>query len=38
METTANTGLVNGMVSVNASTGQVWWHSWHGRFIAQEDG
>lgn len=25
---------VVGMLSVNASTGTVWFHSWHGRFIA----
>jgi hypothetical protein len=31
-------GTVDGMLSVNASTGQVWYHSWHGRFIAREDG
>lgn len=38
METTTESGVVNGMLSVNASTGQVWNHSWHGRFIAREDG
>jgi hypothetical protein len=38
METTTDRGAVNGMLSVNASTGQVWYHSWHGRFIAREDG
>jgi hypothetical protein len=38
METTTTGGTVNGMLSVNASTGQVWYHSWHGRFIAREDG
>jgi hypothetical protein len=38
METTTAQGTVNGMLSVNASTGQVWYHSWHGRFIAREDG
>jgi hypothetical protein len=26
-----------GMLSVNAATGAVWYHSWHGRFIAAED-
>jgi hypothetical protein len=31
-------GTVDGMLSVNATTGQVWYHSWHGRFIAREDG
>jgi hypothetical protein len=24
-----------GMLSVNASTGAVWYHSWHGRFLAE---
>ena len=38
METTTADGTVNGMLSVNASTGQVWYHSWHGRFVAREDG
>jgi hypothetical protein len=37
METTTGSGTVNGMLSVNATTGQVWYHSWHGRFIALED-
>ena len=36
METTAS-GKITGMLSVNASTGAVWYHSWHGRFIARED-
>ena len=26
-----------GMLSVNAYTGQVWYHSWHGQFIAEKD-
>lgn len=26
-------GKPEGMLSVNASTGAVWYHSWHGRFI-----
>jgi hypothetical protein len=37
METTTG-GAVDGMLSVNATTGQVWYHSWHGRYIAREDG
>jgi hypothetical protein len=37
METTTTGGTVNGMLSVNAATGAVWYHSWHGRFIARED-
>lgn len=24
---------VDGMLSVNGATGQVWFHSWHGKFI-----
>ena len=31
-------GTVDGMLSINAATGQVWYHSWHGRFLAREDG
>jgi hypothetical protein len=27
-------GKVNGMLSVNASTGDVWYHGWHGRFLS----
>jgi hypothetical protein len=26
-----------GMLSVNAATGTVWYHSWHGRFLAERD-
>ena len=26
-------GQIAGMLSVNGSTGQVWFHSWHGHFI-----
>jgi hypothetical protein len=26
-----------GMLSVNAATGAVWYHSWHGRFIAMTE-
>jgi hypothetical protein len=37
VETTSG-GTVDGMLSVNATTGQVWYHTWHGRFIAREDG
>jgi hypothetical protein len=25
------------MLSVNATTGAVWYHTWHGTFIAKED-
>ena len=30
-------GVTAGMLSVNAGTGQVWYHSWHGAFVAKED-
>jgi hypothetical protein len=30
-------GVVSGMMSVNSSTGAVWFHTWHGAFIAMED-
>jgi hypothetical protein len=28
-------GKIAGMLSVDASTGQVWYHSWHGAFIQE---
>jgi hypothetical protein len=30
-------GHPSGMLSVNASTGAIWYHSWHGRFLAERD-
>jgi hypothetical protein len=30
-------GTPVGMLSVNASTGQVWYHTWHGTFVAEKD-
>jgi len=30
---TIKDGKINGMLSVNSNTGQVWYHSWHGRYI-----
>lgn len=30
-------GKILGMLSVNLFTGQVWFHSWHGAFIAERD-
>jgi hypothetical protein len=30
-------GKVSGMLSVNAYTGQVWYHTWHGDFIASSE-
>lgn len=35
---TTNGDTIDGMLSVNATTGQVWYHTWHGRFIARDDG
>jgi hypothetical protein len=34
---TVQDGEVTGMLSVNGYTGQVWYHSWHGPFIAMEE-
>ncbi|MER5599723.1 hypothetical protein [Streptomyces sp. NPDC002265] len=31
---TRQSGKITGMLSVNSSTGQVWYHSWHGSYIA----
>ncbi|MGW0771136.1 hypothetical protein [Streptomyces sp. NPDC002676] len=31
---TLRSGKITGMLSVNASTGTVWDHTWHGRYIA----
>jgi hypothetical protein len=36
-ETTTSGGTINGMLSVNDITGQVWYHSWHGKFLAMQD-
>ncbi len=30
---TTKAGTISGMLSVNAFTGQVWYHSWHGAFV-----
>jgi hypothetical protein len=30
-------GVVSGMMSVSSVTGAVWYHTWHGTFIAMED-
>jgi hypothetical protein len=30
-------GQVYGMLSVNGCTGQVWYHNWHGAFIAMKE-
>lgn len=34
---TAKDGKVTGMLSVNAYTGQVWYHGWHGTFIQEKE-
>jgi hypothetical protein len=34
---TATGGKMVGMLSVNATTGAVWYHTWHGSFVAMED-
>jgi hypothetical protein len=31
-------GKIDGMLSVNGSTGAVWYHNWHGAFIAGTEG
>ena len=30
-------GEITGMLSVNGYSGEVWYHSWHGPFIAMEE-
>ena len=30
-------GKVAGMLSVNAYSGQVWYHGWHGAFIQEKE-
>jgi hypothetical protein len=34
---TKDNGEVNGMLSVNGYTGAVWYHTWHGPFVAMEE-
>jgi hypothetical protein len=34
---TMRSGRIDGMLSVNASTGTVWYHWWHGRFIEMSE-
>jgi len=34
---TEKDGELRGMLSVNGYSGEVWYHSWHGPFIAMED-
>ena len=35
---TEKDGKTSGMLSVNGYSGEVWYHSWHGPFIAKEEG
>ncbi len=30
-------GKMNGMLSVNAFSGEVWYHTWHGYFITMRE-
>jgi hypothetical protein len=32
---TTRAGKTYGMLSVNASTGAVWYHGWHGAFLSE---
>jgi hypothetical protein len=34
---TTTDGRISGMLSVNAYTGQVWFHTWHGAFVASTE-
>jgi hypothetical protein len=34
---TLRDGKITGMLSVNERTGAVWYHWWHGRFVAMEE-
>jgi hypothetical protein len=34
---TTRDGKTTGMLSVSATTGAVWYHAWHGRFLSEED-
>ncbi|MDP3972897.1 MAG: hypothetical protein Q8P61_08325 [Candidatus Nanopelagicales bacterium] len=34
---TVRDGKIDGMLSVNATTGAVWYHTWHGRFLGEEE-
>jgi hypothetical protein len=31
-------GEIEGMLSVHGSTGQVWYHNWHGGFLQMIEG
>ncbi len=34
---TLHDGRIDGMLSVNAATGDVWYHGWHGDFVEMSD-
>ncbi|MDR6980720.1 hypothetical protein J2X68_007462 [Streptomyces sp. 3330] len=34
---TMRSGKIDGMLSVNASTGAVWYHTWHGTYITTSE-
>jgi hypothetical protein len=34
---TLKAGTISGMLSVNAATSQVWYHTWHGGFVASSE-
>jgi hypothetical protein len=34
---TVKDGKTHGMLSVNASTGAIWYHGWHGTFLAEHE-
>ena len=34
---TLKDGKITGMLSVNGYSGEVWYHSWHGPFIASKE-
>ncbi|MEO5981288.1 MAG: hypothetical protein ABIQ13_03120, partial [Pedococcus sp.] len=35
---TLRQGRIEGMLSVNAVTGDVWYHNWHGKFQEMSEG
>ncbi len=35
---TERDGEITGMLSVNGYSGEVWYHNWHGSFVAMEEG
>ena len=35
---TEKDGKTSGMLSVNGYSGEVWYHSWHGPFVAKQEG